>query len=320
MSGTRITYKEAIARALGDAMAEQPKSFILGQDIGRFSILGVTEGLLDRYGPDRVRDCPISESAMIGMAVGAAMKGWVGVVELAYADISAVAFGSIVHSAAKLRYSTGGQMSCPLVIRAPIGRWSRHGPMGTEVTASWYCNVPDLAIAMPATPAEAYWQLRAAFRRTLPTIYLEDRSLFAEEGDVGNACDVERARELRPGSQISIVAAGRAVKLSLEAAGMLASAGVSAQVISLGHVKPFDSETVLEAARRTRRVLVVQDEPPFGGYGPMALAALAQLPLGTLLHPPRLVCRADSFLPHMLEEHHLPTAEQVRDAARDLLQ
>ena len=314
------SYKAAIRRALLDGMTEYPKSFIMGQDIGAFSILGVTEGLVERFGPDRIRDCPISESAMVGMAVGAAMKGWVGMLEIAYSDITAVAFSSIVHSAAKLRYLSGGQLPCTLIIRAPILRWSRHGPMGTEITASWYCNVPELAIAMPSTPAEAYWQLRAAFKRAGPTLYLEDRALFADEGDIGSAYDVEKARVLHAGQDITLVAAGRAARLALDAAGELASSGVSAEVLSLGHVKPFDREGLLAAARKTWRVLVIQDEPPFGGYGTIAMAALAELPSGALVCPPRLLCRADTFLPHMLEEDHLPTAAAVGTAARSLLQ
>ncbi len=313
-------YKAAIRRALIDGMTEQPKSFILGQDIGVFSILGVTEGLIDRFGAERIRDCPISESAMVGIAVGAAMKGWVGMLEIAYSDITAVAFSSIVHSAAKMRYATGGQLPCPVIIRAPILRWSRHGPMGTEVTASWYCNVPELAIAMPATPSEAYWQLRAAFKRNVPTLYLEDRALFAEEGDIGEAYDVEKARVLRPGKDITLVAAGRAAKLATDAAAELAVEGISAEVLSLGHVKPFDRGGLFAAVKKTRRALVIQDEPPFGGYGAIAMAALAELPNGTLARAPRLLCRADTFLPHILEEDHLPTAAAVSREVRSLMQ
>jgi len=312
------TYKAAIAKALLDGMSAHPKSFIMGQDIGSFSILGVTEGLAERFGAERVRDCPISESAMVGMAVGAAMKGWVGLLEIAYSDITAVAFSSIVHSAAKMRYATGGQLPCPVIIRAPILRWSRHGPMGTEVTASWYCNVPDLAIAMPATPAEAYWQLLAAFTRPVPTLILEDRALFAEEGLIGEAYDVEKARVLRAGTDLTLVAAGRPVKLAMDAAVQLAAAGVSAEVLSLGHVKPFDRDGLLAAAKRTGRVLVIQDEPPFGGYGVIAMAALAELAPGTLACAPKLLCRADTFLPHLLEEDHLPTVDAVILAARTL--
>ena len=127
-------YRDALARALREMMEADPKTIVLGQDVGRFSIGGVTKGLIERFGAGRVRDCPISESAMVGVGVGAAMNGHTVIVELAYADIAAVAFSSIVHSAAKLRYATAGRVPCPLIVRSPINRFSRHGPMGTEVT------------------------------------------------------------------------------------------------------------------------------------------------------------------------------------------
>ncbi|MSQ72558.1 MAG: hypothetical protein EXR27_14895 [Betaproteobacteria bacterium] len=319
MAGT-TTYKAALNQALTEGMSEFPKSFLMGQDVGAFSIGGVTAGLQERFGAARIRNSPISESAMVGMAVGATMKGYVCVIELAYADISAVAFSSIVHSAAKLHFATNGRLRCSLVIRSPIGRWSRHGAMGTDVTLSWFNNVPDLAICMPATPQEAYWHLRAAFRRPVPTLFLEDRSLMADEGEIGGELD-ERARVLKPGRDLTIVAAGRCVKVVLAAVDQLEKEGVKGalQVLSLGHIKPFDRGTLLDAARATRRVLVVQDEPPFGGYGPMVQSALDDLPVDALLRSPKLLSRADTFLPFLREEDHLPTAQQVVEAARKLL-
>ncbi len=318
----KITFKAALAKGLADAMQEHPRSFMMGQDIAKFSILGISAGMHERFGIERIRNSPISESAMVGVAVGAAMKGYVGIVEMAYADISAVAFSSIVHSAAKLHYATNGQLSCPMLIRSPIGRWSRHGPMGTDITLSWYCNVPDLALAMPSTPHEAYWQTRAAFRRPVPTMILEERDLFGVEGEIGPDDGVERARELRAGRDLTIIGAGRAVKLALEAADLLEAEGHkgAVQVLSLGHIKPLDSATVLAAVRKTRRVLIVQDEPGFGGYGPMVQSALDELPPDALVRSPKLFARADTFLPHRLEEDVLPTTAQVVAEAKKLLQ
>jgi pyruvate dehydrogenase E1 component beta subunit len=315
------TYKEAIRQALREEMAARPKSVALGQDIGGFSLSGITAGLSEALGPERVRDCPISESAMVGMAVGLAMKGYVAMIELAYADISAVAFSSLVHSAAKLRYASNGTLSCPLVLRSPIGRWSRHGPMGTEVTASWYCNVPDLAIAMPATPAEAYWDLKRAFGRPIPTLFLEDKSLYGTTGEIDGTGPGEAARVVKDGRALTIVAAGRAVQVALEAAERLEarSGPGEIQVVSLGHVRPFDAAGIRAAAEATGRVLVVQDEPPFGGYGPMVQSCLAALPAGTLRCAPRLLARPDGFLPYVREEDFLPDAAGVARAATELL-
>jgi len=321
-AGDTLTYKEAIARALREAMAADPKVFVLGQDVGRFSIGGVTKGLADEFGAARVRDCSISESAMIGMGAGAAMNGYTTVVEFTYADIAAVAFSSIVHSAAKLNYATNGQLRCPLVIRSPINRFSRHGPMGTEVTLSWFMNVPDLDIAMPASAAEAYWLLRHAFTRRVPTLFLEDRSLNSAPGTLGpRPAAPEKARTLRGGSDATVVAAGRMAALALNAAEEIAASGEPAdlRVLSLGTVKPLDRTSILEAARATGRVLIVQEEPPFGGYGPAIQSLLDELPLGALKRQPRLLARPDVFLPYNREEDVLPSAQAITAAARELL-
>ena len=321
-TGETLTYKDAIARALREAMAADPKVFVLGQDVGRFSIGGVTKGLTDEFGAARVRDCPISESAMIGMGAGAAMNGYTAVVELAYADIAAVAFSSIVHSAAKLNYATNGQLRCPLVIRSPINRFSRHGPMGTEVTLSWFMNVPDLDIAMPASAAEAYWLLRHAFTRRVPTLFLEDRSLNSAPDPLGpRPAAPEKARTLRGGRDATVIAAGRMAVLALKAAQEIAASGEPAdlRVLSLGTVKPLDRASILEAARATGRVLIVQEEPPFGGYGPAIQSLLDELPLGAMKQQPKLLARPDAFLPYNREEDALPSAEAIAAAARKLL-
>jgi pyruvate/2-oxoglutarate/acetoin dehydrogenase E1 component len=310
---SRMTYKQAIAKALADAMADNPKTLVYGQDVGRFSILGITAGLYERFGAERVRDCPISESAMVGMAVGAGMRGYATMIEVAYADIVAVAFSSFVHSAAKLPYASNGILPAPVILRAPIGRWSRHGPMGTEITASWFYNVPDITIAMPATPYQAYRELRAAYGRSTPTLYLEDKGLYTSEGTVGEGAATDLLRE---GDQLTIVAAGRTGMIACGAADLLGGGIVS--VIAPACVKPLDLGPILDSVSRTGRLLVVQDEPPLGGYGPYLLSRLAQQGV-SLKTPPQMLSRADMFLPYKREEDHLPTIEQVAAAARALL-
>lgn len=321
-AGETLTYKDAIARALREAMAADPKVFVLGQDVGKFSIGGVTRGLIDEFGAARVRDCPISESAIVGIGAGAAMNGHTAVIEMAYADILAVAFSSIVHSAAKLAYATNGQLRCPLIVRAPINRFSRHGPMGTEVTLSWFMNVPDLDIAMPADPSEAYWLLRHAFARPVPTIFLEDRSLNGASGPLdAKPTTPGRARTLRQGRDAVVIAAGRMAALALQAAEVVAASKTRAdiRVLSLGTVKPLDRETILEAARATGRVLIVQEEPPFGGYGPAIQSQLDTLPMNALKRQPVLLARPDTFLPYNREEDVLPSAEKITAAVTELL-
>ena len=321
-AGGAVTYKDAISRALREAMEADPKTFVLGQDVGRFSIGGVTKGLIDDFGEARVRDCPISESAMVGIGVGAAMNGHTAVIEMAYADIAAVAFSSIVHGAAKIHFSTNGALRCPLVIRSPINRFSRHGPMGTEVTLSWFMNVPDLDIAMPATPDEAYWLLRRAFTRPVPTLFLEDRSLNNTTGAVGaEPKDGTQARTLRTGKDVTVIAAGRMAVLASQSAEKLAAdkPAIDVRVVSLGSIKPLDAATVLEASKATGRVLIVQEEPRFGGYGPAIQSLLDELPANALKRQPKLLARADQFLPYNREEDVLPSADTIAEAVRALV-
>lgn len=317
-----VTYKDAIARALREAMEADPKTLVLGQDVGRFSIGGVTKGLIDTFGAARVRDCPISESAMVGIGVGAAMNGHTAVIEMAYADIAAVAFSSIVHGAAKIHFSTNGRLRCPLVIRSPINRFSRHGPMGTEVTLSWFMNVPDLDIAMPASPDEAYWLLRRAFGRPVPTLFLEDRSLNNLSGAIGpEPKDAVRARTIRAGKDVTVIAAGRMAVLALQAAEKLAAErpAIDLRVVSLGSIKPLDAATALAEAKATGRALIVQEEPRFGGYGPAIQSLLDDLPADALKRQPVLLARADKFLPYNREEDALPSAGAIAAAARGLV-
>ncbi len=229
---------------------------------------------------------------------------------------------AIVHSAAKLHYATNGQLRCPLIVRAPINRFSRHGPMGTEVTLSWFMNVPDLDIAMPADAAEAYWLLRHAFTRPVPTIFLEDRSLNGASATLGANPKVPgRARTLRAGRDAVVIAAGRMAALALTAAEQVADSKKpgDVRVLSLGTVKPLDRETILEAARATGRVLIVQEEPPLGGYGPAIQSLLDTLPMNALKRQPVLLARPDAFLPYNREEDVLPSAEKIAAALRELL-
>ena len=168
-----LSYRDAVGKALQDSMRDEPQLIIIGQNLTGHAL----KALAETYGPQRVRDCSISESAMVGMAVGAAMKGMKVVVMIAYADIASVCHMAIVQSAAKLHYLTNGRLSCPVIIRLPIARFRGHGPEGNEVGVSWFYNVPDLNIAMPGSANEAYWNFREALKRPTPTLFFEDRSI-----------------------------------------------------------------------------------------------------------------------------------------------
>lgn len=312
-----LTYRDAVSKALQDSMREEPRLIVIGQNLAAHAL----KPLAEAYGIDRVRDSSISESAMVGMAVGAAMKGMKVVVMIAYADIASVCHMAIVQSAAKLHYLTNGRLNCPVIIRLPIARFRGHGPEGNEVGASWFYNVPELNIAMPGSANEAYWNFREALLRPTPTLFFEDRSLHARAGALTEKNFGGKAQVTRIGGRVTIVAAGRAAALAEDIADALASEGKAdaVEVVSLGFIKPLDKETVLKSVSKTGRVLIVQDEPIWAGYAPYVRCALDELPSGTLAAQPRIVSGADQYLPYWDEKPFLPSVESVMREAKALL-
>jgi pyruvate dehydrogenase E1 component beta subunit len=298
-------------------MRDEARLMIIGQNLTGHAL----KALAETYGTERVRDCSISESAMVGLAVGAAMKGMKVVVMIAYADIASVCHMAIVQSAAKLHYLTNGRLNCSIIIRLPIARFRGHGPEGNEVGASWFYNVPDLNIAMPGSASEAYWNFRDALRRPTPTLFFEDRSIHTRPGELTEKNPGGKAQVTRSGSRLTIIAAGRAAALAEDAADELAKDGYpnAVEVVSLGFIRPLDKETVLAAARKTGRVLIVQDEPVLSGYAPYVRCVLDELPAGQLTRPPRIIAGADQFLPFWDERPFLPSVESIRAAAAEML-
>jgi len=207
----------------------------------------------------------------------------------------------------------------PVVVRAPIGRNLQNGPMGAQITASWYSNVPDLNVIMPASPREAYWSLMNALEQPIPSLFLEDRALLERKGEVGANNPGFRATVSRTGGDLTLIGAGRAAALAEDAADQLAAAGLSAEVVSLCHVRPIDRETILSSARKTRRVLIVQDEPPNGGYGPVARCFLDELPARYLRATPRILAAADQPFPFLIEDSILVSVKEIVAAAHEML-
>ena len=312
-----INYRDAVGKALQDSMRDDARLIVIGQNLAAHAL----KPLADAYGLDRVRDCSISESAMVGMAVGAAMKGMKAVVMIAYADIASVCHMAIVQSAAKLYYLTNGRLRCPVIIRLPIARFRGHGPEGNEVGASWFYNVPDLNIAMPGSASEAYWSFREALTRPTPTLFFEDRSIHLRSGDVAETNPGGKAQLTRSGDKLTIVAAGRTAALAEDAADELAKQGQrsAVEVVSLGFIKPLDGDTVLKAASKTGRVLIVQDEPEWAGYAPYVRCVLDRLPPDKLAVAPRLLTGADQYLPYWDEWPFVPSTDGIIAAARAMI-
>jgi pyruvate/2-oxoglutarate/acetoin dehydrogenase E1 component len=310
-----MSYRDAVAKALEDSMRHEPRLIVIGQNLTGHAL----KQLAETYGEERVRDTSISESAMVGMAVGTAMKGMKVVVMIAYADIASVCHMAIVQTAAKLHYLTNGRLHCPIVIRLPIARFRGHGPMGNEVAVSWFYNVPDLNIAMPGSADEAYWCFRDALQRPTPTLFFEDRSIHNRSGEIAAAHP--GAPVTRTGNRLTIIAAGRTAALAEDAADQIAKEGNrgALEVVSLGFVKPLDRETLLKAASKTGRVLIVQDEPPWSGYAPYIRCLLDELPLGNLAVTPRIISGADEYLPYWDERPFLPSLDSVMAAAKEMM-
>jgi pyruvate dehydrogenase E1 component beta subunit len=313
-----MNCRDAVGKALQDSMREDARLIVIGQNLAAHAL----KPLADAYGLDRVRDSSISESAMVGMAVGAAMKGMKAVVMIAYADIASVCHMAIVQSAAKLHYLTNGRLRCPIIIRLPIARFRGHGPEGNEVGASWFYNVPDLNIAMPGSASEAYWSFRDALTRPTPTLFFEDRSIHLRSGPVAKTNPGGKAQITRSGDRLTIIAAGRTAALADDAADELTKQSHSnaVEVVSLGFIKPLDSETVLKAASKTGRVLIVQDEPEWAGYAPYLRCVLDRLPAEKLVRAPRLLVGADQYLPYWDERPFVPSLDNVVAAAKELLE
>jgi len=311
-----LTYRDAVAKALQDSMRDEPRLIIIGQNLTGHALKQLTE----TYGTERVRDSSISESAMVGMAVGAAMKGMKVVVMIAYADIASICHMAIVQSAAKLHYLTNGRLNCPVLIRLPIARFRGHGPEGNEVAASWFYNVPDLNIVMPGSASEAYWNFREALQRPTPTLFFEDRSIHSRAGEIAANNSGGSAQITRSGDKLTIIAAGRTAALAEDAADELAKLGQreAVEVVSLGFIKPLDHETVIKAASKTGRVIVVQDEPVWSGYAPYVRCLLDELPAGKLAVAPRILAGADQYLPFYDEKPFLPSLESVVAAAHEV--
>lgn len=320
MSGTkRMTYAQAGAAALGQAMREDARVVALGEDVGRGGIFGQYAGLQAEFGADRVIDTPISESTIVGAAVGMALTGLKPVVEMRVIDFALCAMDEIVNQAAKNRFMFGGQGRVPAVIRMPVGIWSASAAQHSQSLEAWFAHVPGLVVVAPSTPQDNHGLLRAAIDCGDPVAYFEHKELWATEGDVHPAHPVPlgRAQVVRAGGDLTIVSWSKAVHWALEAAGSLAAEGVQAEVIDLRTLWPWDRDTVFASAGRTRRVLVVHEAVQVAGFGAEIVATLAEAGVARVarLGAPRAPV---GYSPGLEAQARIDAA-RVADAARALL-
>jgi pyruvate/2-oxoglutarate/acetoin dehydrogenase E1 component len=316
---TDLTFREAVRKALADELESDPRVVLLGEDIadagGAFK---VTEGLVDRFGPERVLDTPISEQAIIGTAIGAAIKGLRPVAELMFADFAAVCFDPIANELAKYRYMTGGQVDVPVTIRLANGASLGFGAQHSQTVESWFLNVTGLVLIAPSTPQDAYSLLRAAIRSSDPVLFFEHKGLYNTKGEVDEQADehLGRARTLREGSDVTIVGTQLMAARAAAAAEELAGRGVDAEVIDLRTLVPMDTAAVLESVARTGNLVIVQEGPVSGGWAATLLAQLVVAGAAFSARP-AVLASDDTPVPYAtgMETAWLPSVERIVDAA-----
>ena len=276
---TTMTYLEAGKRALTEAMDADPTVWCLGEDLGRGGVFGQYRGLAERFGADRVSDAPISEAAIMGVAAGAAMTGTRPVVEMRFSDFALCAIDELVNQAAKARFMFGGQSTVPITVREPVGMWRSSAAQHSQSLEAWYAHIPGLVVAMPATPADNYNLLSAAIRCDDPVVYMEHKNLWALEGEVPEAPEVDalgKAVTERAGRDITIVTWSSTLHEALKAADALEEEGITAEVLNLRTLWPWDRAAVIASARRTGRLLVAHEAVQVAGFGAEVAATVAE--------------------------------------------
>lgn len=322
----RIMYRQALQEALAEEMARDERVFVLGEDIldpwgGSFK---VTEGLSTRYGTERVRETPISEEAIVGCAVGAALGGMRPVAEIMFSDFAALAMDQIANQAAKARYMSGGQVEVPLVIRMAGGASRSAAAQHSQSIEAWFCHVPGLKVVMPATPRDAKGLLKSAIRDPDPVVFIEHKMLYAQRGPVPTeeylvplgVADIKRA-----GDDLTIVAFSRQVINALTAADVLArDHGIAAEVIDVRTLVPLDRETIVRSVARTGRALVVSEAVTRGGFSAELASVIGEATFDELKAPVARVGAHNTPLPFApaLEEHVLPNPDRIVSTALPL--
>jgi len=320
-----LRYVRAISQALADAMEADPSVIVLGEDVaeagGSFS---ATRGLRERFGPARVLDTPISEAALVGAAVGAALGGLRPVAEIMFMDFVTLAMDALVNQAAKARFMFGGQCSVPMVLRTPHGGGLNAGPQHSQCLEAWLAHIPGLKVVCPSDPASAYGLLRMAIDDPDPVIVVEHKRLYGLKQDVSGplvALPLGVAATLRPGRDATIVSYGAMVHTALEAATILAAEGVEAEVIDLRSLQPWDEAAVLASLARTHRLVVAHEAVEAFGIGAEIVARMADIGFDELDGP--IVRVGAPFMPvpfaRSLETAYLPDAARIAAAVRRTL-
>lgn len=320
-----MTYREAVRKALADELRSDPDVIFFGEDVAEAGgVFKVTPGLLDEFGPERVRDTPISEQAIIGSALGAAVTGLRPVAELMFADFVLVAMDQIANQLAKYRYMSGGQFKVPVTIRAAQGGGAGFGTQHSQCVESWLMNFPGLKIVSPSTPVDAYGLLRGAIREDNPVIVLEHKALYANKGEVPDDTGPMRlgkAKIMREGTDVTVVGNQLMTHRALEAAEELASEGISCEVIDLRSMNPLDKPCILRSIEKTNRLVVVEESPHAAGWGGDIVSLAACEGIYHLEAPVIRVNMGANLIAYSppLEDEVIPNTGRISAAIRDVM-
>ena len=318
-----LTYRGAIARGIAQEMRRDPSVVLIGEDVGAAGgVFKLTEGLFAEFGPDRVRDTPISEQAIVGAAMGAAMTGLRPIAELMFSDFFAVTWDMVINQIAKTRYMTDGQVSLPLVLRTANGAGLRFGAQHSQSVENWAMAIPGLKVVAPSTPADVVGLMAAAVRDPDPVIFCEHKALFADKADVpdGEIIDtLGTARIVRPGKDATIVALAAMVPKAVAAADLLAAEhGVDAEVIDLRSLVPLDTAAILASVAKTSRLFTVEENPRLCGWGAEIASIVADEGFYSLDAPIVRITTPHIPLPSAaaLEDLALPSVERIVETVR----
>ena len=321
-----ITYAEAIREAIGQAMEADESVFMLGEDIGVYGgAFGVSGDLYHRFGEERVRDTPISELGIVGAAVGAALVGMKPIVEIQFSDFTAQAMDQIVNQAAKIHFMLGGELSVPMVLRAPSGSGTGAAAQHSQSLESWFAHVPGLKVVLPSSPADAKGLLLAALDDPNPVVVLEHKLLYKTSGHVPQEMyrtPIGVSNTVREGSDLTIVATGVMVSRSLEAAAQLASQGIEAAVIDVRTLSPLDMDPINASVAKTGRLMLVQEAPKHVGFMAEVAARVAEGPaIYSLTEPVTRLCGMDVPIPYapQLEKAVVPQLDDIVEGAKNLM-
>ncbi|HXZ88098.1 MAG TPA: alpha-ketoacid dehydrogenase subunit beta [Candidatus Binataceae bacterium] len=321
----RISYREAMRQAMRDAMLRDPRVFLMGEDVGRYGgCFAVSKGLLEEFGPERIRDTPLSESAFVGAGIGAAMGGMRPIVEIMTVNFSLLALDQIVNNAATILHMSGGQFNIPLVIRMTTGAGRQLAAQHSHSLEGWYAHIPGIKVITPATLEDARGMLWTALEDPDPVLIFEHGGLYNMEGEMAadaGAVDIEKAAIRRSGTDISLITYGGTLGKALQAAEELAKSQISAEVVDLRTLRPLDTQSIIDSVTRTHRALVVDEGWRSGSISAEISARIMESAFYDLDLPVARICSAEVPMPYAkhLEESALPQTAAIVETARQMV-